>query len=150
MTTIILTTEIIAPVQRCFDLSRDVDIHLLSTELTNEKVVGGRTGGLFELNDSVTWEAVHFGIKQRLSTTITKMNAPNFFEDVMTKGAFRSMRHEHHFEERDGKTCMKDVFQYEVPYGLIGKLFDVLVLKRYMTQLLVKRNEVIKGVAERI
>ena len=149
MTTIILTTEIDASIQRCFDLSRDVDMHLESTEQTNEKAVGGRTTGLFELGDEVTWEAIHFGIKQRLSTKITQMNAPHFFEDVMTKGAFKSMRHEHHFEEKNGKTFMKDIFRYEKPFGIIGRLFDKLVLKKYMTTLLTKRNSVIKRAAEK-
>jgi ligand-binding SRPBCC domain-containing protein len=148
MTTIILTTEINASAQRCFDLSRDVDIHLESTEHTNEKVVGGRSSGLFELGDEVTWEAVHFGIEQRLSTKITQMNAPHFFEDVMTKGAFKSMRHEHHFEEKNGKTYMRDVFRYETPFGFFGRLFDKLVLKKHMTTLLTKRNMVIRQVAE--
>jgi ligand-binding SRPBCC domain-containing protein len=150
MTSILLTTEINATIQRCFDLSRDVDIHLQSTEQTNEKVVAGRTIGLFEQGDTVTWEAIHFGIKQQLSTKITQMNAPTFFEDIMTKGAFKSMRHEHHFEEQNGRTYMKDIFRYETPYGLIGQLFDKLVLRRYMTGLLVKRNAVIKTVAEQV
>lgn len=148
MTTIILNTEIQAPIQKCFDLSRDVALHLKSTEQTNEKVVAGRMSGLFELNDTVTWEAIHFGIRQRLSTKITEMDMPRFFEDVMTKGAFKSMRHEHHFKQQDGQTYMKDIFQYEVPYGVIGKIFDLLVLKKHMKRLLEKRNQVIKEVAE--
>ncbi|HYD22568.1 MAG TPA: SRPBCC family protein [Flavipsychrobacter sp.] len=148
MATIILCTDINASAQKCFDLSRAVDIHLQSTRHTSERVVAGRSSGLFELGDVVTWEAKHFGIKQRLTVKITKMEAPHFFEDVMQKGAFKSMRHEHHFEEKGGKTIMKDVFCYETPLGIAGNIFDALVLKRYMTRFLILRNEVIKKVAE--
>lgn len=43
---------------------------------------------------------------------------------------------------------MIDKFHYEVPYGIVGKVFDILILKRYMTRLLQDRNKVIKQVAE--
>lgn len=148
MTTIELTTIIQAPINKCFDLSRDVKIHELSTAKTNERAIAGRTEGLFELNDSVTWEAKHFGIRQNLSVMITKMDFPYFFEDVMTKGAFKSMRHEHYFETENANTIVRDVFMYEVPFGLFGKVFDFIVLKNYMTNFLKFRNQILKEVAE--
>ncbi|NJN42815.1 MAG: SRPBCC family protein [Flammeovirgaceae bacterium] len=149
MTTIELETKIEADIHRCFDLTRDIDIHKLSTEKTNEKAIAGRTSGLCELGDRVTWEAKHFGIRQRLSVEITKFNKPHFFEDRMIKGAFKSMRHEHHFKEINGSTMMTDRFMYHVPFGIFGELFDRIVLKSYMTGFLVTRNKTIKKIAER-
>ena len=149
MTRITLHTQIHAPVPLCFDLSRDAGIHLLSTAHTQERVVAGRKEGLFELHDEVTWEAVHLGIRQRLSTRITKMDPPLFFEDRMLKGAFKSMRHEHHFREEGSNTLMTDIFEYEMPFGWPGRIFNRLYLKRYMTRLLEKRNAVIKTEAEK-
>ena len=149
MTIINLTTEIKAPIERCFDMSRDVELHQQSAIGTSERVVAGRAKGLCELNDEITWEAVHFGIKQRLSVKIVAMNRPYFFTDTMVKGAFKSMRHEHLFEEKDGITLMKDTFMYEVPFGFIGSLFDWLVLKRYMTVFLETRNAVLKAYLEK-
>jgi ligand-binding SRPBCC domain-containing protein len=52
------------------------------------------------LNDEITWEAVHFGIKQRLSVRIVEMNRPYSFTDMMLKGTFKSMRHEQTYEEK--------------------------------------------------
>ena len=77
-----------ASVERCFDLARDVDIHTRTTESTKEKAVGGVTTGLLLAGDIVTWEAVHFGIRQRLTAKVTVMNRPHMFEDIMVKGAF--------------------------------------------------------------
>jgi len=148
MTEIILTTLINASSEKCFDLSRDIDIHLKSAENTNERAIAGRTSGLFELNDTVTWEAKHFGIKQQLTVKITRFNRPHLFTDEMQKGAFKSMKHEHHFEEKEGITLMKDVFMYEVPFGFIGNIFDKLILKNHMTKFLIKRNKVLKTIAE--
>src|SRR6188768_3229856 len=116
MTTIKLTTIIDAPIDKCFDVSRDIKIHELSTKDTNERAVAGKTSGLCELNDQITWQATHFGIRQRLTVRITKFNRPIFFEDVMLKGAFKSMRHEHHFRQVGNKTEMTDVFEYETPF----------------------------------
>jgi ligand-binding SRPBCC domain-containing protein len=148
MTRITLETLINAPIETCFDLSRNADVHLLSTTHTQERVVAGRASGLFELGDEVTWEAVHLGVRQRLSTKITKFDTPVFFEDTMQKGAFKSMRHEHHFCKIPEGTLMTDVFEYEAPFGLAGKIFGRLYLKQYMIRLLRIRNNLIKELAE--
>ncbi len=66
----------------------------------------------------------------------------------MTKGAFRSMKHEHYYERRSEKTVMKDVLNYEVPFNFIGKIFDFLILKKYMTDFLKIRNLTIKQISE--
>lgn len=149
MTVIEIETEIEADINKCFDLTRDIDIHKLSAEKTNEKAIAGRTSGYCELGDKITWEAKHFGIRQRLSVEITKFNKPYFFEDKMTKGAFKSMRHEHHFKEISGRTVMTDKFEYQVPFGPIGQIFDKIILKSYMTKFLITRNRMIKKIAEK-
>lgn len=148
MPTIILTTLINAPIQIVFDCARSIDVHQVSASKTNEKAIAGRTTGLCELGDEVTFYAKHFGIYQKLSSKITKMKAPFYFRDTMLKGAFSYIKHDHFFEENNGTTVMKDVFNYGVPYGIFGKIFDKLVLNQYMTNFLTERNEVIKHVSE--
>lgn len=68
-----------APAEVIFDLARSIDIHAKSTAQTKERPIGGRTSGLIELGESVTWEAIHFGIKQKLTAQITEMERPHFF-----------------------------------------------------------------------
>src|ERR1700741_4960298 len=119
MTTIYLETLINAPSQIWFDLSRSIDLHQVSTVKTKERAVGGRTKGLIEKGEHVTWEAVHFGIKQNLTVKILDMKSPEFFVDEMQKGAFKSMWHEHRFKEGNGKTLMIDVFKFAAPLGFL-------------------------------
>lgn len=76
------------------------------------------------------------------------MDEPHFFEDQMVTGPFKSMRHEHYFESVGQGTNMIDIFHYEAPLGLLGKLIDTIVLKRYMIRLLTIRNAEIKLMAE--
>ncbi len=148
-TEIVLHTSINAPIQIVFDCARSIDIHQLSTAKTNEKAIAGRTNGLCELGDEVTWRAKHFGIYQTLSSRITKLKAPFYFQDCMIKGAFSFIKHDHFFEENNGITVMKDVFAYGVPYGIFGNFFNRIILKKYMIALLTERNRVIKEVAEK-
>jgi hypothetical protein len=46
MATIILDTIINAPIEKVFDLSRNIDLHIESTKQTGERAIAGRTSGL--------------------------------------------------------------------------------------------------------
>ncbi|MCM3162471.1 MULTISPECIES: SRPBCC family protein [Bacillaceae] len=139
---------IYAPRDICFDVARDIDIHTQSTSQTNERAIGGVTSGLIELNETVTWEAVHFGIKQNLTVRITEFDFPNRFVDEMEKGAFKRFYHVHEFIEKPNGTLMLDTFDYTSPFGFIGKIADRLFLEQYMREFLITRNRYIKKVAE--
>lgn len=148
MPTIELTTDINAPIERCFLLSLSVDLHTLSTQQTNERAIAGVTTGLMKLDDTVTWRAKHFGIYQNLTSRISAFTYPTYFVSEMVKGAFKKIYHQHLFEQQGDKTRMKDIFMFEVPFGIIGKLFSAMVLKNYMKHFLELRNKTIKTAAE--
>jgi ligand-binding SRPBCC domain-containing protein len=149
MPTIRIQLHIHAPIQICFDLARSIDVHMQSTSQTRERAIAGRTSGLIGLNETVTWEAVHFGIRQHLTARITEFDPPHRFVDEMVSGAFKRFYHVHEFIPTDDGTIMIDTFEYTSPFGVIGQLADVLFLKRYMYRFLLKRNLYIKELAER-
>lgn len=144
-----VTTFIAAPPAACFDLARSVDAHVASAAGTGERVVGGKSSGLLELGDEVTWEGRHFGVTQRLSSRITQFQPPAFFQDRMTRGAFRSLEHDHHFEPRDGGTLMIDVVSFEAPFGPIGWLAERLLIAPHLRRFLIQRGNALKEMAER-
>ena len=90
-----LETKINSTLEICFDLSRSIDLHKISTAHTKEKAIDGVTTGLINLNEFVTWQAVHFGIKQKLTSKITAFNKPFHFRDEQVKGAFKFIIHDH-------------------------------------------------------
>lgn len=145
-----IETFIRAPIELCFDLSRSIDVHMASTTPSRERAVEGVTSGLIGPGETVTWEAVHFGVRQRLTSKITAYRRPRMFIDEMQRGAFKRWRHEHLFEGHANGTLMIDEVDYASPLGLLGRLVDALVLKNYMTRLLRARNAYIKTVAERM
>ena len=148
MPVINLETKINAPIERVFDLARSLDLHQRSMDHTQERAVGGVTSGLIDLGQTVTWEAIHFGIKQRLTSKITICERPTHLQDIMVKGAFAYFTHDHYLSKIDTGTLMKDRFDFASPLWPLGTIADVLFLARYMTGLLEKRNEVIKQAAE--
>ena len=148
MPVIVLRTRIVAPPSRCLDLARDVDLHERSTAASHERAVAGVTSGLLKLGDEVTWEATHFGVRQRLTSRVTEFDPPNRFVDEMVRGAFARFRHEHQFLAVQGETEMVDIFDYTSPLGPLGRLADGLFLRRYMVRLLRARNAYLKRAAE--
>ncbi|MDB5120714.1 MAG: hypothetical protein JWN56_1932 [Sphingobacteriales bacterium] len=143
-----LYTHIEAPIEICFDLARSIDLHLETMKHTNETAVAGVKSGLINLGEAVTWKAKHFGIVTKLTSKITACEFPKLFSDVMVRGPFKSMFHQHVFEQKEGYTLMTDHFQFESPFGVLGKLVNELVLTKYMLNLIEKRNQVIKQSAE--
>jgi ligand-binding SRPBCC domain-containing protein len=148
MPTIELLTVINAPIDRCFDLARSIDLHKLSTAGTNEEAIAGITSGLIGYGQVVTWRARHLGITQTLTSKITKFERPYLFRDEMVKGAFKLIQHDHLFEESGRGTNMRDHFYFESPGWIFGAAFNKLFLTNYLRRLLIKRNAMIKEVAE--
>ena len=148
MRTVVVETWIRASQQRCFDAARDLDLHRTSLAHTNETAVAGRTTGLIELGEEVTWRARHFGVMQHFTSKITAFDPPSYFQDSMKRGAFQSFVHDHFFTERDGGTDMKDILVFSAPLGILGRIAETLFLKRYLERLLAQRAEAIKRVLE--
>ena len=148
MPVITLETPIKANPFLVFDLSRSIDLQSKYVTGSDEKAVAGRTSGLINLGETVTYSGKHLGVRQQLTSKLTEFDRPHFFADEMQKGAFKSLRHEHHFIATEEGTLMKDVFDFESPLGILGKLANTLFLKSYMTNFLKNRNKVIKEFAE--
>lgn len=150
---IIVETEILMdiPIDACFDLARDITIHTQTVwKHTREKAIGGTIEGMIGEEGVVTFQATHFLIRQKLTSKITDFKRPYYFVDVMMKGAFKSLRHEHSFEDVNQKTLMKDKLIFEAPFGIIGWIAERLILKQYMKSFLEHRNNQLKLVAEKI
>ena len=150
MTLIKLSTTINAPIEIVFNLSRSIDFHLTSASKTNEKVIAGRSSGLIELDETVTWKGKHFGLYLTHKSLISQFDYPNSFTDEMVEGNFKKFRHIHTFDNNGKNTIMKDYLEYSLPLGLLGQFVDLTLIKKHLTNFLSIRNEAIKKKAESI
>lgn len=143
-----LTTFMEAPVKRVFDLSRSISLHKLTMGLNKEKAIAGVTSGLINEGETVTWQAKHLFKTRIFCTKIVVMKSPESFIDEMIKGDFKSFTHAHHFKQVTNGTIMIDVVDFESPYGIVGIFINKILLTKYMTKLLIKRNNLLKEYAE--
>lgn len=145
MPNIHLETFIAAPIETCFDLLLTIETH---EQTGHGHAIAGTTACQLKLGDTVTWEATHFGTRQRLTSKITAYDRPYMFVDEMQQGAFQHWRHTHYFVAQAGGTLMTEDADFASPFGIIGKIFDALVLKNYMTRFLLRGNAQFKRLAE--
>jgi ligand-binding SRPBCC domain-containing protein len=148
MPTLRIETCIHAPIERCFDLARDISLHCETAKHTRERAVAGVTSGLIGPGETVTFEGIHFGFKQRLTVQVTEFDRPHRFVDERIKGAFQSLKHIHEFTTNENGTVMKDTLIWTSPFGMLGCLCDKLWIERYLRTFLLRRNAALKAVAE--
>ncbi|MFL6229695.1 MAG: SRPBCC family protein [Pyrinomonadaceae bacterium] len=140
-----LETFIAAPAEICFDLCLNVNAH---ERAGHGRAVAGVTSGQMFLGDTVTWEGVHFHVRQRLTSKIVAYERPLTFTDEMQSGALSRWRHVHQFVGQQGGTLMVDDVDFAAPLGVLGKLVDALVMENYMTRFLARGNSHFKQEAE--
>lgn len=151
MVTLVTRTRIHAPITVAFDLARSVEVHLAGNVHCGEQAiaVAGVTTGLVGLHQRVTWRARHFGVRHTLTTEITEMGVPLYFQETMRSGPFRIMRHDHLFRSLALEcTEMENTLQFAAPLPFLGRIAEITVLRRYMLVLLEERNAVVKEIAE--
>jgi len=146
--TIVVETRIAASVERCFDLARDVETHLRTSSSTGERVVGGKLSGLLEGGDTVTFEGVHFGLRQRFTSKIVEFDRPRRFVDQMEKGAFKSLCHIHEFVVEEHSVLMRDTLTWQSPFGVLGVIADHLFVARHLREFMIRKQQKLKSFAE--
>ena len=147
MPTIHLTTFIAAPVERVFDLSRNISLHKISMQQTGEMAIAGITSGLINKDDTVTWKAKHFFKTRFFTSRIIEMKPFENFTDKMIRGDFVSFQHQHFFKPVENGTIVIDIILFESPYGWLGKIVNKFFLTAYIEKLIIKRNDVIRQYA---
>jgi ligand-binding SRPBCC domain-containing protein len=78
------------------------------------------------------------GLPVRWRSEITVWEPPHRFVDEQRRGPYRSWRHEHRFEERDGGTLLIDRIEYSV-WG--GALVDRLLVARDVRAIFAYRHQ---------
>ncbi|QDT14883.1 SRPBCC family protein [Alienimonas californiensis] len=119
-----------APVRRCFDLTRSVDAHRDSSTLIGGRPVAGRVSGLSESGDETTWSARFFGMRFRVRTKITAMEAPASFHEERVAGLARIFEHTYRFRPEGDGARVEDIFRVGLPGGAAGDLLAAALLRR--------------------
>jgi ligand-binding SRPBCC domain-containing protein len=103
---------------------KEIDLKIVNT--TNQNIVQGQeiwaSGKIFEkikIRRAMTWHS-----------KITFLKAHEYIDEMLA-GPFKKWRHLHKFHNIDGKqTEIIDEIEFELPYGILGKLFEGYAYKQ--------------------
>jgi ligand-binding SRPBCC domain-containing protein len=147
METIRLGTWIDAPVERCFLLSLNVDLHVAAARSTQGQAAAGVIEGLRE-GETLTFKGRHFGVRWRHTSLIEKLRPHSYYRDVMIAGPFQHFEHDHYFAAMDDGTRMRDEIRFAARGGFLGRLATRIFLRKRLKAYLLERNAMIKQLAE--
>lgn len=148
METIHLTTWMDAPVERCFQLFRSIELHVASASSTQEEAIGGVTSGLIAEGETVTLQGRHLLLRRKHVTRIDAMRPCVYFREVMVAGSFRHFEHEHHFATKNDGTRIREEIHFSMKWGVLGRLAARVYVRRHLIRMLRERNAFLKRVAE--
>ena len=135
-----------APLERCFLLSTSVEI--VARELRMHPV-RGRTSGFVQEGDRVLWKGWKFGLPQIHESIIEEFRPCGFFRDRMIAGRFKSFEHDHRFDLLpDGSVHLRDEIRFTMPWGWVGEIVGILLLRPHIRRLLRRRFGLLKRIAE--
>ena len=86
------------------------------------------------------------GVARHWRTQITDYRPPHKFVDSQLKGPYTFWHHTHIFEETDEGTMITDEVRYVVPFGVFGRLANVLIIRRELEKVFDFRSQVIERV----
>lgn len=79
---------------------------------------------------------------------INKLQSPNLLVDLAIKSPFKYWKHSHIFTQKENCFCeLKDVVEYEAPFGVIGSIFDFFISYE-LTKMFEYRHETTKHLLE--
>ncbi len=71
------------------------------------------------MNKSINWV-----------TEITHVNKPHYFVDEQRFGPYKFWHHKHFIKEISGGVELSDIVHYSLPYGIIGRIFHKLFIRK--------------------
>ncbi len=94
----------------------------ISVELLNDDT---RTfeGKIVKLNTKRAFVNIYWEVE------IKKIEEPNLLHDIAIKSPFKYWSHKHIFYKDGDFSVLKDVIDFELPFGIIGKIFQNLIKK---------------------
>lgn len=86
------------------------------------------------------------GVKMNWVTEITHIKDKKYFVDEQRKGPYKMWHHEHILIETDNGIIMKDIISYIPPFGILGKILNILFIKRQVKGIFKYRTEVLNKI----
>ena len=77
----------------------------------------------------VKLKTTKFFIPTYWEVKIEKLQKPNILIDIAIKSPFQYWKHQHIFNMKNDQSELVDIIDYELPFGLLGKIIEPLITK---------------------
>jgi ligand-binding SRPBCC domain-containing protein len=84
-----------------------------------------------------------FGIPLKWCTEITHVVDKQYFVDEQRFGPYAFWHHQHRFTEQNGGVLMEDILHYKVPFGILGRLVDRIIVNREVNAIFAYRRKIL-------
>ncbi|MGM5631639.1 SRPBCC family protein [Apibacter raozihei] len=85
-----------------------------------------------------------FSIPLTWVTEISQVENKKYFVDTQLQGPYKVWHHEHFFTENDQGVLMKDILNYQLPYGFFGKWMGKLFISKKVEDIFTYRRKAIE------
>jgi ligand-binding SRPBCC domain-containing protein len=140
------TTVIAAPLADVFEFfSTPGNLGRITPPGMGFRITAGPDRRLRE-GDLIQYAIRIFGLPLRWTTRITLWREGEVFADLQERGPYRYWHHTHTFREVDGGVEMHDRVEYELPFGLLGRLFGTPIVRRQLRTIFAFRANAIREI----
>lgn len=137
-------TFIDAPLAEVFEFfSQHRNLERISPPWTRLRIIESPGERLRE-GDRIAYRFRVFGLPMRWTARITVFRENEVFADRQERGPFRYWLHTHRFRASGAGTEMHDHVEYELPFGIIGRLVGGPLVRRRLVTLFDHRAEQIR------
>lgn len=84
------------------------------------------------------------GIKMNWMTEIIQVKEGEYFVDEQRFGPYALWHHQHHFKKIEGGVLMTDILNYALPYGIIGRFGNTILVKNQIKKIFAYREKAIE------
>lgn len=143
-----LTSFIQAPVDRVFNLSRNLVLRKKSLNAPTEQLLSSSAETLVQQGETITFRAKHLGKTREITARVTNLDQPLHFTEEQVRGDLRSYRHEYHFKPAENGTILIDILEFEGPRDMLGSLASMFFLKGYLESMIRRQHLLLREYAE--
>jgi ligand-binding SRPBCC domain-containing protein len=90
-----------------------------------------------------------FGLTLQWVADISEVEPPHRFVDTARKSPFKFWRHTHEFLPGQGCTILRDTVDYKMPFGILGKLVNSVLIEADVRKMFAFRHRVTRDVLEK-
>lgn len=78
------------------------------------------------------------------TTEITHVTEPSYFVDEQRSGPYHLWHHQHRFRAVEGGVEVTDEVNYAVPFGLLGRFFHAILVRKQLNAIFDYRHSVLQ------